>query len=93
MYLDIAPQTRHIIEKIAHQQGRSVEDFIIMSAYEKALYSLTKDESDNLDFDLEQMKEMMQGLETPEERAKNTTEMPEWAFKDLVSFDKWLASV
>lgn len=93
MYLDIAPQTKHIIEKIAHQQGRSVEDFIIISAYEKALHSLTQEENDHLDFDLEHMKEMMQGLETAEERAKNTTEMPDWAFKDLASFDKWLASV
>lgn len=39
------------------------------------------------------MKEMMQGLETAEERAKNTTEIPDWAFNDLASFDKWLASV
>lgn len=52
MYLDIAPQMKHIIEKIAHQQGRSVEDFIIISAYEKALHSLTQEENDHLDFDL-----------------------------------------
>lgn len=40
MILDIPPQTEQIITSIAHQQGQSVENFIIMSAYEKAL-SLT----------------------------------------------------
>lgn len=42
-------------------------------------------------FDLDKAKQMMAGLETEEERAKNTTEVPKWALKDLASFDRWLA--
>lgn len=37
MILEFPLQTEQIIASIAHQQGQSVENFIIMSAYEKAL--------------------------------------------------------
>lgn len=37
MILDLPPQTEQIIANIAYQQGQSLEQFIIMSAYEKAL--------------------------------------------------------
>lgn len=38
MILNIPPQTEHIIHQIAQQQGMSIEQFMIHSAYEKALH-------------------------------------------------------
>lgn len=40
MLLDIPPQTIQIIQAVANQQGQSVENYIIISAYEKALQQL-----------------------------------------------------
>lgn len=37
MILDLPPQTEQIISHIATKQGQSVHDFILLSAYEKAL--------------------------------------------------------
>lgn len=37
MILDLPPQTARIINTIARQQGQTLENFMIMSAYEKAL--------------------------------------------------------
>ncbi len=37
MILDLPPQTAHIISTIAEQQGQTLENFMIISAYEKAL--------------------------------------------------------
>lgn len=37
MILDIPPQTIELISSVALKQGQSVESFILMSAYEKAL--------------------------------------------------------
>lgn len=38
--LDLPPQTIQIIEQVAQKNGQSVQDFITMSAYEKALQSM-----------------------------------------------------
>lgn len=35
--LDLPPQTVQMIEQIAQQKGQSLQDFIMMSVYEKAL--------------------------------------------------------
>ena len=35
--LDFPPQTVQMIEQIAQQKGQSLQDFIMMSVYEKAL--------------------------------------------------------
>ncbi|WP_019519340.1 hypothetical protein [Faucicola boevrei] len=40
MLLDIPPQTIQIIQAVANQQGQSLENYIIISAYEKALGQL-----------------------------------------------------
>lgn len=37
MILDLPPQTEQIISHIATKQGQSIHDFILLSAYEKAL--------------------------------------------------------
>lgn len=37
--LELPPQTLHIIEQVAHKNGQSIQDFITISAYEKALQS------------------------------------------------------
>ena len=37
--LELPPQTLQIIEPVAHKNGQSIQDFITISAYEKALQS------------------------------------------------------
>jgi hypothetical protein len=37
--LELPPQTLQIIEQVAHKNGQSIQDFITISAYEKALQS------------------------------------------------------
>lgn len=37
--LDLPPQTLYIIEQVAQKNGQSLQDFITISAYEKALQS------------------------------------------------------
>ncbi len=37
MLIDLPPQAESIISHIAHKQGQTIENFLIMSAYEKAL--------------------------------------------------------
>lgn len=37
--LDLPPQMLQIIEQVAHKNGQSIQDFITISAYEKALQS------------------------------------------------------
>lgn len=46
--LELPPQTIQVIEQVAHQNGQSVQDFIIISAYEKALQSFAKPKDDEL---------------------------------------------
>lgn len=40
--LDLPPQTVQVIEQVAHKNGQSIQDFITLSAYEKALQSFAK---------------------------------------------------
>lgn len=51
--LDVAPQTIQVIEQVAQKNGQSVQDFILMSAYEKALQSFhsSLNQSDTLVLD------------------------------------------
>lgn len=44
----------------------------------------------NEDFDLERMKRAMQGLETPDDIAKNTIAIPKSALQDLATFKQFL---
>lgn len=37
MIIDLPPQAESIISHIANKQGQTIENFLIMSAYEKAL--------------------------------------------------------
>lgn len=37
--LDLPPQTLQVIEQVAQKNGQSIQDFITISAYEKALQS------------------------------------------------------
>lgn len=46
--LNIAPQMIEVIEKVAQKNGQSLQDFVIISAYEKALQSLIHPEEDEL---------------------------------------------
>lgn len=48
--LDLPPQTAQVIEQVAQQNGQSVHDFILISAYEKALQSFnhTKPKNDDM---------------------------------------------
>lgn len=50
----------------------------------------TNDINDDFDFDLERMKKAMQGLETPEDIAKNTVAIPKSALQDLATFKQFL---
>lgn len=40
--LDLPPHTIQVIEQIAQKQGQSIQDFITISAYEKALQSFVE---------------------------------------------------
>ncbi|WP_066802561.1 type II toxin -antitoxin system TacA 1-like antitoxin [Moraxella oblonga] len=40
MFIDLPPQTEQIIAQVAKQNGQSLQDFIVISAYEKALQSM-----------------------------------------------------
>lgn len=42
IYLDLPPQTQQVIEQIAQKNGQSIQDFITISAYEKALQALVE---------------------------------------------------
>lgn len=44
MMIDLPPQIEQIINTIAVRQGQSMQDFIILSAYEKALQLTHVDE-------------------------------------------------
>lgn len=46
--LDLPPQTMQIIEQVALKKGQSVQDFITISAYEKALQSFVEPKDDEL---------------------------------------------
>lgn len=48
IYLDLPPQTQQVIEQIAQKNGQSIQDFITISAYEKALQALVKPKDDML---------------------------------------------
>lgn len=44
--LDLPYETLQIIEQVAQKNGQSVQDFITVSAYEKALQSLAQPKKD-----------------------------------------------
>ncbi len=46
--LDLPPQTLQIIEQVAQKNGQSIQDFITISAYEKALQSFATPKQDEL---------------------------------------------
>lgn len=48
IYLDLPPQTQQVIEQIAQKNGQSIQDFITISAYEKALQALVEPKDDML---------------------------------------------
>ncbi|OPH35369.1 Uncharacterised protein [Moraxella lacunata] len=41
MIIELPPQTEQIIAQVAKEKGQSVHDFIVMSAYEKAVQAMT----------------------------------------------------
>lgn len=41
--IDLPPQTAHLIAQVAKQNGQSIQDFVIISAYEKALTHFIND--------------------------------------------------
>lgn len=45
--LDLPPKTVQVIEQVAYRNGQSVQDFIVMSAYEKALQSFAEPKEDD----------------------------------------------
>lgn len=81
MILDIPPTTAQMIVAKAQRYGVTVDELLYDFACDDEVY-----------FNLDRMKHAMKGLETPEDRAKNTTEVPDWALADLASFNKWLAT-
>lgn len=46
--LDLPQETIQVIEQVAQKNGQSVQDFITISAYEKALQSFAKPKKDML---------------------------------------------
>lgn len=49
MFIDLPPQTQAIIAQVARQNNQSLHDFIVMSAYEKALQSMATQEFNDKD--------------------------------------------
>ncbi|MDO4451035.1 MAG: hypothetical protein Q4B79_08790 [Moraxella sp.] len=84
MILDLPPELETIIIQTAEQQGISAEQVATNGLKQLFL------PNDELYFDIEQMKIAMQGLETPEDRLKNTVEIPKSALKDLTTFKQFL---
>lgn len=48
MFIDLPPQTEQIIAQVAKQNGQSLHDFIVISAYEKALQNMANPSSQGL---------------------------------------------
>ncbi len=46
--LDLPQETIQVIEQVAQKNGQSIQDFITISAYEKALQSFAKPKDDEL---------------------------------------------
>lgn len=79
MILDIPPATAQMIVAKAQRHGVTVNELLYDFACDDEVY-----------FDLNRMKHAMKGLETPEDRAKNTTTIPKGLANDFKAFDEWM---
>lgn len=79
MILDLPPATIELIVAKAERAGVTVDELLYEFACDDEIY-----------FDIERMKIAMQGLETEEDRLKNSVEIPKSALKDLTTFKQFL---